>query len=102
MKQCWFRIIDRQYSIDLAAQYGFPSHNLLFGLPQDKEAEIMLFSKLRPEVILTKESGLNGKLDVKIAAAIECNIPIFIIKKPKLSPLFKTVQTLAELLKIIA
>ena len=101
-KQCWFRIIDRQYSIDLAAQYGFPSHNLLFGLPQDKEAEITLFRELKPQVILTKESGLNGKLDVKIAAAIACDIPIFIIKKPKLSPLFKTIQNLAELLNIIA
>ncbi|SEA88577.1 precorrin-6A/cobalt-precorrin-6A reductase [Pedobacter hartonius] len=94
---CWFRILDRKYSTDLAASYHFPSENLLFGLPQEKEAEIELFSRLRPEVILTKESGLNGKLDAKTDAALSCRIPIFIIKKPELSTVFQTVYQLQDL-----
>ena len=98
---CWFRILDRAYSIDLAAQHKFPFQNLLFGLPQEKEAEIALFTKLKPEVILTKESGLNGKLDAKTEAAIACNIPIFVIEKPELSASFKIVHDLEELLKML-
>lgn len=94
---CWFRILDRKYSRDLAASYNFPADHLLFGLPQDKQAEIELFRKLRPEVIMTKESGLNGKLDAKIEAAIHCNIPVFIIKKPELSALFQTIHHLQDL-----
>jgi precorrin-6x reductase len=98
---CWFRILNREYSIDFAARYHFPAQNLLFGLPQEKEAEIQLFNKLNPEVILTKESGLNGKLDEKIQAALTCNIPIFIIKKPELSASFKIAHNLKDLLNTI-
>ena len=98
---CWFRILNRDYSIDFAARHRFPAENLLFGLPQDKETEIQLFNKLKPEVIFTKESGLNGKLDAKIQAALACNIPIFIIRKPVLSASFKTVHNLKELLNMI-
>jgi len=94
---CWFRILDRKYAADLAASYNFPAGQLLFGLPQEKEGELKLFSKLRPEVILTKESGINGKLDAKIEAAMSCHIPIFIIKKPELSALFETVHQLQDL-----
>jgi precorrin-6x reductase len=98
---CWFRILNREYSIDFAARHHFPAQNLLFGLPQEKEAEIQLFTQLKPEIILTKESGLNGKLDAKIEAAIACNIPIFIIKKPELSASFKIAHNLTELLNMI-
>jgi precorrin-6x reductase len=98
---CWFRILNRDYSIDFAARHHFPTKNLLFGLPQEKEAEIQLFNKLKPEVILTKESGLNGKLDAKIQAAIACNIPIFIIEKPELPASFKTAHNLKDLLNMI-
>ena len=96
---CWFRILNREYSTDLASRYQFPPEYLLFGLPQEKEEEIELFSRLKPEVILTKESGLNGKLDAKTEAAIACNIPIFILKRPELS--FKTVHELKELSMLI-
>lgn len=95
---CWFRILDRQYSIDLATGYGFPATQLLFGLTQDTEEEIELFRRINPQVILTKESGLNGKLDVKIKAALSCGIPIFIIKKPELSPLFHRVHHIDDLI----
>ena len=97
----WFRILNRDYSVDFAARYQFPAQNLLFGLPQDKEKEIQLFNTIKPEVILTKESGLNGKLDAKIQAAIACNIPILIIKKPELPVSFKIVHNLKELLNMI-
>lgn len=98
---CWFRILDRKYSIDFAAGYHFPPEYLLFGLPQEKEEEIELFNRLKPAMILTKESGLNGKLDAKTAAAITCQIPIFILGRPELSPLFKTVHDQQELLNSI-
>lgn len=98
---CWFRILDRKYSTDFAARHQFPFPQLLFGLPQEKEEEIALFTKLKPEVILTKESGLNGKLDAKTDAAIACNIPIFIIEKPELPVSFKIVHDLEELLTML-
>ena len=98
---CWFRILNREYSIDFAARYHFPEKNLLFGLPQEKNEEIELFNRLKPQVIITKESGLNGRLDAKIEAAIACHIPIFILIKPDLSTLFKIVHNKQELLNSI-
>lgn len=98
---CWFRILDRRYSTDLAAGYGFPAEQLLFGLPQDTAEETELFKRLKPQVILTKESGLNGRLDAKIDAALSCAIPIFIIKKPDLSPLFHTVHHIDDLMDML-
>jgi precorrin-6A/cobalt-precorrin-6A reductase len=94
---CWFRILQRDYSTSLAANYNFPADQLLFGLPQEKEQEIELLHQLKPEVILTKESGINGKLHAKIEAAIFCHIPIIIIKKPELSSQFQTVNHLQDL-----
>lgn len=97
---CWFRILDREYSRDFAARHRFPAAHLLFGLPQEKEEEVSLLRQLKPEVILTKESGLNGKLDAKIEAALACRIPLIIIEKPALSPTYTLVHTQEELLSL--
>lgn len=96
--QCWIRILDKKCSITTAAIYHFPAENLLLGMPQNREAEIELFSRLRPAVVLSKENGSNGKIEAKIAAAVACDIPIIIVKKPELSPVFKVVYNRKELL----
>jgi precorrin-6A/cobalt-precorrin-6A reductase len=98
---CWFRILDRDSSRALAARHQFPARQLLFGLPQEKREEIHLFRKLGPDVVLTKESGLNGKLDAKIKASVACQIPLIIIEKPALSPVYKLVHTQEELLSLV-
>jgi precorrin-6A/cobalt-precorrin-6A reductase len=98
--RCRFRILDRQYSKDFASRHHFPAANLLFGLPQEKEEEISLFQKLDPDVLLTKESGLNGKLDSKIEAAIACCTPILIIAKPELPQAYELVHSQQELLNL--
>lgn len=98
--RCWFRILDRAYSRDFASQHNFPAADLLFGFPQEKEEEIALFQNLRPEVVLTKESGLNGKLDAKIEAAIACHIPILVIKKPELPQGYTLIHSQQELLNL--
>ena len=95
---CWFRILDREVSKELAASYGFPANQLLYGLPQDKAEEVALLKKLKAAAILTKESGTNGMLHAKIEAAIACQIPLFILKKPALPPRFRLVHSREELL----
>lgn len=98
---CWFRILDREYSRQLAAQHDFPAQQLLFGLPEEKEEEMALFSKLKPDAVLTKESGMNGKLDVKIEACVSCQIPIIVLEKPALPPAYTLVHTQEELLSLV-
>ncbi|MDA7717030.1 precorrin-6A/cobalt-precorrin-6A reductase [bacterium] len=95
----WFRILDRDSSRAIATEAGFPTTNLLFGYPQSKEEEINLFTKLSPDAVFTKESGSNGKLEEKIEAALFLEIPMVILKRPKISNRYICIQTEEELIK---
>lgn len=75
-----FRILQRQSSIQLAYQCGFPSERLVFY--QGAEHEQELFLQLNPDAILTKESGLSGGFNEKVAAAFQLGIKVFAIKRP--------------------
>jgi len=101
----YFRILDRQSSIDIALKSDFPENQLILGYPNTSvEAEVELFQQKNIEVVITKESGNSGALSVKIDAVKQCNIPIIIIKKPKLPTSFKLVNSkiaLSEILKTI-
>ncbi|TSE10183.1 precorrin-6A/cobalt-precorrin-6A reductase [Aquimarina algiphila] len=97
----WFRILDRDSSRVIATATNFPKTHLLFGYPQTKNEEIALFTKIAPEVIFTKESGNNGKLEEKIQAALAVNIPIVILKKPEISNRYLCVDTADELNKLV-
>ena len=88
----YFRILDRLYSIEFAKKHGFPTAQILFGTPQKLADEIVLFQKIKPDVILTKESGYNGNLHIKIVAATACKIPIFILEKPPISDRYEKVS----------
>ena len=90
--RCYFRILDRASSIEMALKNNFPKDQLILGLLNKSiEAEIELLKEKNIEIILTKESGDSGALSVKIAAAQHLNIPIIIIKKPKTPSSFKQV-----------
>ncbi|MES2872659.1 MAG: precorrin-6A/cobalt-precorrin-6A reductase [Bacteroidota bacterium] len=97
----WFRILERDYSKDFAANYKFPEEYLIYGLPQKKEEEQKLLDRLKPEVVLTKESGVNGKVGEKIAAAIACKIPIMVLKAPLVPPELILVDDLEQLKRVL-
>lgn len=86
---CRFRILDREDSRKIAAQQHFPPEQLLFY--KKDEDEKALFQKLQPQALLTKESGESGGFHKKWAAAQSLNIPLLVIKRPKLSENFISV-----------
>lgn len=86
---CWFRILDRDESRTIAAQEDFPLEKILF-YQQDND-ELALFKSLKPEAIITKESGESGGFDAKIKAAQRLNIPVLVVKRPTLSSTFISV-----------
>ncbi|CAL2095460.1 Precorrin-6A reductase [Tenacibaculum sp. 190524A02b] len=100
-KKTWFRILDKNSSRAIASQANFPLNQLLYGYPQNVKEEVLLYKGLAPEVIFTKESGVNGKLDQKISAAMETQIPIVILKKPLLSNRYLCMNSIEELNKKI-
>lgn len=84
-----FRILDRNESRQKAKEQKFPLEQIVY---YSKERDELAFIKaINPSAIITKESGESGGLGEKIAVAKQLNIPIFIVKRPKLSPLFTKV-----------
>lgn len=87
---CWFRILDREESIEIAQRQGFPLDRLLFYSGKEGEEDYWI-QHLRPDALLTKESGYSGHFEQKTEAARRHRIPLFVICKPPLPPTFHTV-----------
>lgn len=96
---CWFRILDREESRVLVKQSGFPFEKIIYY--QQGENDTPLFEKLKPEAIITKESGESGGFNEKIAASRQLSIPVLAIKRPSLSPDFIPVHGENGLRKMI-
>lgn len=79
---CYFRILDRIESINMAKEDGFMEDNLLF-YKKDSD-ECMLFAAIKPDSILIKESGSSSNYEKKIEVAKKLSIPIYVIKRPAL------------------
>lgn len=84
--KCYFRILDRDSSRRLAREQGFPAERLFYY--RQGEDERILLQQLRPEAILTKESGMSGGFDEKVAAARQLGIRIFALCRPDTSRRF--------------
>jgi len=98
LQTSYFRILDRQLSINIALKSNFPKEQLILGMPNKKVSEeIKLIHQLGIDLLITKESGESGALSVKIQAAKECSIPIIIIEKPVLPTYFSLFETKEKL-----
>lgn len=86
---CWFRILDRDESRSIVLSEGFPMDKVLYY--QQGEDEISVFEKLKPQAIITKESGESGGFNEKVKAARKLGIPMLVIRRPVLSPNFISV-----------
>ncbi len=83
---CWFRVLERETSVSLARKQGFDVKQLVFY--HAGEPEHLLLERLRPQAILTKESGESGGFLAKVAAARIMHIPVFAVKRPPLPASF--------------
>lgn len=81
--KCYFRILDRDSSRRIAHEQGFPAERLFYY--RQGEDESILLQQLRPEAILTKESGMSGGFSEKVAAARQLGIRIFALCRPDTS-----------------
>ena len=81
--ECWFRILDREESLRLARKNAFPEDHLAYYEHDDTAA---LLQQLRPQAILTKESGITGGFCEKVEAARNAGIPVFVIERPAYPP----------------
>lgn len=86
---CWFRVLDRQESLELALKQGFPQDKILFY--QQGEDEYPLIENIQPDAILTKESGESGYFNEKVKAAQKAGVQVFAVKRPQLPDSFITI-----------
>lgn len=86
---CIFRILDRAESHAIVEQEGFPTDRIVYY--KQGADETSLFAKIKPQAIITKESGESGGFKEKIEAAIKLNIPVLVVKRPALSTSFISV-----------
>ncbi|MBR1400969.1 MAG: cobalt-precorrin-5B (C(1))-methyltransferase [Prevotella sp.] len=83
-RECWFRILNREDSQNIARRQGFPEDHLVY-YEEDGTAE--LIARLRPHAILTKESGKSGGFEEKISAAKAAGVSVFVVCRPDVFPL---------------
>ncbi|MCD8183622.1 MAG: cobalt-precorrin-5B (C(1))-methyltransferase CbiD [Bacteroides sp.] len=77
---CYFRILDRDSSREIARRQCFPEEHLFYYHAGEDERSLM--QQLRPEAILIKESGLSGGFVQKVEAVLELGIRIFALCCP--------------------
>lgn len=87
---CYFRILDRDSSRELARREGYPEEHLYYY--HEGEDERFLMRQLHPEAILLKESGTSGGFGEKVEAACEIGIRVFAIRRPATPATFLTVN----------
>ena len=93
------RVLPRAASVALARQAGFPETHLIAAWPGAELAEeIQLIRQTGAQAVITKESGESGFLSVKVAAALQAGVPIFIVRRPVLPASFHCLTSPAELL----
>lgn len=96
---CWFRILDREESVALAERQGFDASRLVFYREGAPEAELL--EQLKPQAVLTKESGESGGFVEKREAARCFGIPLYAVCRPALPVGFITVTGIHGLRKAV-
>ena len=76
---CWFRILNRQASKSIVMANRFPEERLVYYETDETSA---LISQLRPDAIITKESGLSGGFTEKVEAARQAGVKVFVVERP--------------------
>ena len=82
--ECWWRILDRQDSHELALRSGFPADHLVY---YEHDETSRLLRRLQPQAILTKESGESGGFNEKVEAARRADIKVFAVERPAYPPM---------------
>ncbi len=78
--ECWFRILNREVSQQSAQKAGFLIDHLVY-YEQDDTATLL--EQLKPQAIITKESGTSGGFTEKIEAARQARVKAFVVIRPE-------------------
>lgn len=80
--ECYFRILDRDSSRQLALRQEFPLERICYYRAGEREESVL--EQWQPDAIVLKESGESGGFMDKVKAARQAGIRIFAICRPPL------------------
>lgn len=98
------RVLPNNFSISKTLETGVPAGNIIaMQGTYSKEFNMALMKEYDISAIITKESGESGGAENKISAALELDIPVIIITRPKVEKLDKhiMVRSIDELSKVL-
>ncbi len=79
---CIFRIMKRDESLAIVDKNGFPRNQIIFY--EEERDDESLFKRIKPQAIITKESGESGGYIEKTDIALQQNIPVLVVRRPQL------------------
>ncbi|MGO4886988.1 precorrin-6A reductase [Anaerobacillus sp. MEB173] len=80
------RMLPRKDNMEKCEQLGVEQKNIIaIQGPFSKELNIALYKQFGTTLMVTKESGKVGSVDEKVEAALELDIPIIMIERPKIN-----------------
>jgi len=98
------RVLPNNFSITKTHETGVPAENIIaMQGTYSKEFNMALMKEYNVSAIITKESGESGGAEEKINAALELEIPVVLVTRPKIEKLEQhtVVRNIEELEKII-
>lgn len=99
---CYFRILDTSQSMRIAKESGIDLKYIIQDTnPESESALKQLVTSLDAAVILTKDSGYSGSVDVKLSVAQALSIPLWVLSRPQLPSFDYTVIDRKELLQLL-
>ena len=98
---CFFRILNREESLEKVIKAGFPMENTVYYDEEDDGSIAQLIDGLHPDAIITKESGDSGKFTTKVGEANAAGLKVFAIKRPPMPDGFICVTGEFGLLKAV-
>lgn len=87
---CYFRILNREESIDKTVKAGFPLDRTVYYDEADGRIS-QLIKELKPDAIIIKESGDSGGFTKKIEEATAAGLKVFAVRRPPMPEGFITV-----------
>lgn len=98
------RVLPNNFSISKTLDTNVPAENIIaMQGTYSKEFNMALMKEYNVSAIITKESGESGGAENKINAALELNIPVILVTRPKIEKLDEhtMVRSIEELKEII-
>lgn len=83
-RRLYIRVLDNEASYEGCRKAGYPADHVFGEMPPfSTEDNLRLIRKTDAKVLVTKDSGKTGGVDIKVEACKEAGIKMILIKRPK-------------------